>query len=377
MALLWFDGFTTSYHPDVIARRYTGSESVTGTNNNTNDAYVTGGKSPLSTTLASMHTPDLLGTAATTIICGADLKASSDTMSSYSPTGFAFRNADGEQLRVHLEEVSGWPVSGLPGGYSLQQMVVTRGATVLATSTTRFAMDSANTPCHVRFEIKVVFGAAGSVEVKYGRPNKPSAGFQTVEWDTSLASVDTEDQSSAGCTSVEYFHHRMGIDNWVIMDDSGADMNDFMGFLYSHRVANSLVGTYAEWGYAGGATTVQGALYEAAVNDDDDQRVSSNSPGQKSSANIQDTATSFNVGTNSEIKAIVFGQLSKMDTAGTATGVGFVRISSTDYDLDEQFTPAGTSYEYALFIQENSPATASAWTVTEIEGMELGVRHVS
>lgn len=377
MALLWFDGFTTSYHPDVMARRYTGSQSVTGTNNFTNDAYVTGLKSPLSSTLASLHTPDLLVSAATTIICGADFKATQDNMGSYSPTGFAFRNADGEQLRIHLEEVSGWPVSGRPASYSLQQLVVTRGATVLATSTTKIPMDNANTASHVRFEVKVVFGATGSVEVRYCPPSKPSAGWRTVQWDSSLASVDTEDQTSAGCTSVELFHHRMGLDNFVVMDDSGADMNDFMGFLYSYRVSNSQTGTYAEWGYAGGATTVPGALYETQSGDDDDQRLSSNSPGQKSSANIQDLAATYDVGTNSEIKAIVFGQLSKMDTAGAATGVGFVRISSTDYDLDEQFSPAGTSYEYATFIQVNSPATASAWTVTEIEGMELGVRHVS
>ena len=377
MALLWFDGFTSSYVPAVMGRRYTGSSSVAGSNNFVNEPYNKGLKCPLSTTVAALHTPDLVGSPATTIICGADLKVSQDTMSSYSPSGFAFHNADGEQLRVELQEVSGWPVSGLPAAYSLQELVVKRGATTLATSTTKFRMDSASSYSFHRFEIKVVFGATGSVEVRHYIPQKPSLGIQTVQWDSSLASVDTEDQVSAGCTSVVYNHQRMAIGNWVIMDDSGVDMNDFQGPLYAFRVTNSQAGTYAEWGYAGGATTVQGALYESQGSDDDDQRVSSNTVAQKSSCNIQDNATTYGLGSNTEIKAIVFGQLSKMDTAGAATGVGFVRISSTDYDLDEQFTPAGTSYEYAAFVQRLSPATAAAWTVTEIEGMELGVRHVS
>ena len=377
MALLWFDGFTTSYNGNVIGRRYSGSATVVGTSNFTNDAYITGLKSPLSTTVAAMHTPDLVGSPATTIICGADLKVGSEKMSSYDPSGFAFRNSAGEQIRVHLEQVASWPPSGYVADYSKQQLVVTRGATVLATSTTTFAMDSENIPSHIRFEIKIVFGASGSVEVRHCRPNKPSAGFQTVEWDNSLASVDTEDQASAGCDSVVFFHQRMGIDNWVVMDDSGSDMNDFMGFLYSYRVTNNGIGSYSEWGLAGGATNVPSALYEDQGADDDDRRVSSNSVGQKSSCSTNNNASSFKLGTNSEVKAIAFGQLSKMDTAGAATGVGFVRISSTDYDLDETFAPSGGSYEYSLFIQALSPASSAAWTVTEIEGMELGVRHVS
>ena len=106
MALLWADGFTASYHNGPLTRKYTGSNTSWLAASFVTDPYNTGLNVPLNTSVSALHTPDLLVSPATTIICAADLKVGSENMSSYANNGFAFHNSAGRQLTVELEQVA-------------------------------------------------------------------------------------------------------------------------------------------------------------------------------------------------------------------------------------------------------------------------------
>jgi len=50
-----------------------------------------------------------------------------------------------------------------------------------------------------------------------------------------------------------------------------------------------------------------------------------------------------------------------------------IRISGIDYEGTEQFLP--TTYSPVTQQYDTSPATASAWTVGEIDAAEFGIRR--
>jgi hypothetical protein len=58
--------------------------------------------------------------------------------------------------------------------------------------------------------------------------------------------------------------------------------------------------------------------------------------------------------------------------AGIRTGKSFVRISGTNYDSSTFYPSSSPRTHYNLM--ETSPATASAWTSTELNGLEAGVK---
>lgn len=63
----------------------------------------------------------------------------------------------------------------------------------------------------------------------------------------------------------------------------------------------------------------------------------------------------------------------KKQDAGTVSMKPVIRISGVNYEGTEQFLP--TTYGHVTQQYDVSPATASAWTVAEIDGAEFGIRH--
>jgi hypothetical protein len=61
--------------------------------------------------------------------------------------------------------------------------------------------------------------------------------------------------------------------------------------------------------------------------------------------------------------------------AGTCDAQTVARISATNYFGTQ--TGVSTSYGYLSHLYETSPATASAWTASEIDGAEFGVKHTA
>lgn len=64
----------------------------------------------------------------------------------------------------------------------------------------------------------------------------------------------------------------------------------------------------------------------------------------------------------------------KKSAAGTALFKPDMKIGATEY-LGTEFAPSDGSYAYFKQLLETSPATSSAWTESEINGMELGAER--
>ncbi len=77
-------------------------------------------------------------------------------------------------------------------------------------------------------------------------------------------------------------------------------------------------------------------------------------------------------GTIGTIKGVQIVSQMKTDDAGAKTAKLFYRISSTDYD-GSSLTPTA-SFAIKVELTELSPATSSAWTSSEVNGMEAGVK---
>jgi hypothetical protein len=77
------------------------------------------------------------------------------------------------------------------------------------------------------------------------------------------------------------------------------------------------------------------------------------------------------IGTTNAIKAVQVLTYGKTTTSGTIRAVS--RISGTNYFGTSR--ALGSSYAYLANIWQNSPATSSPWTDSEIDGAEFGVEH--
>jgi hypothetical protein len=62
----------------------------------------------------------------------------------------------------------------------------------------------------------------------------------------------------------------------------------------------------------------------------------------------------------------------RKDDAGTRKVAPLFRISSTDYVGSDD--TLSTSYQYFGQIYENSPATSAAWSISEINNAEIGLK---
>lgn len=116
-------------------------------------------------------------------------------------------------------------------------------------------------------------------------------------------------------------------------------------------------------------TPSAGSNYEC-VDDplDETDYVESSTVGHKDSYEF--TSLHGSVGT---IHAVQTSLSCTKNGLGTRSIKPITRIGSTDYEGDEIFLPLGSNIE--VFVWDQSPATSSAWTVTEVDGAEFGVKQ--
>lgn len=123
-------------------------------------------------------------------------------------------------------------------------------------------------------------------------------------------------------------------------------------------------GTYTE--FAGGSYT---AIDDTALTSD---LLTSNTNGERMSAGFFDIAA---LGSGESIANVKVTSATSRDTSGPQNANIFARISGTDYNGSDQAVQLNIATTPRV-IQDwaTSPATSSAWTVTEINGAEFGIR---
>jgi len=171
-------------------------------------------------------------------------------------------------------------------------------------------------------------------------------------------------QSSQGINSTT-----VRIDDFYYLDTSGsAPNNDFLGDVRIDTVLPSGAGNTTQF------TPSTGSNYqcvdEASQNGDTDYV-------QDSTVNHKDTYAYADIThTPSAIYGVQVNMIAKKDDAGTRSVCSVVRSGGTDTDGATQALSA-VSYSDLMEIIENDPNTAAAWTKTNLNAAEFGVKLVA
>ena len=159
-------------------------------------------------------------------------------------------------------------------------------------------------------------------------------------------------------------------DDWYICDGSGSVNNDFLGDIQIRCIlpqtdAVGGIGSSAQFALSTGSD--QGALVDEAEPNGDTDYVYDTTAGH---------AVTFNypaVGINGTVKGLTVLPYLKKTDAGARQVTTVARVSGTTYDAGSSISPE-TNYVCQPQIWERSPATNSAWTVSEIDSAEFGLK---
>lgn len=235
----------------------------------------------------------------------------------------------------------------------------TRNGTTLATSSNALATNTT-----YFMEVKVVINdTTGSIEV---RVNGSSSGWINITGqdtkNTANATANSISLSGLSATGITLY-----MDDVYICDGSGSTNNDFLGDVRVDCYMPSGNGNSSQLTGSDGNSTDNYALVDEALQNGDTDYVQSATSGQKDTYAFSDM---------SHTPASIFGtqlnMISKKDDSGTRSICSVVRSGGTDYDGDTQ--ALGTTYSDYRQIRETDPATSAAWTRTNLNNAEFGVK---
>jgi hypothetical protein len=242
------------------------------------------------------------------------------------------------------------------------QIQITRGSTVLATSASS-ALDKIGEWFYL--EVKAVLGdtTAGSISV---RMNNAVV--------VSISGTDTKN----GGTKTVYDRIVIGmltgsssryIDDIYIANGAGSVNNDFMGEVRCYAIAPNANGNYSQFDGSDGNSTDNYLLVDDAL------PLAAGAISDYVGTAVDNEYDTYGFADQTwpgSIRGVmVRGQAQKTDAG--AKSIAFVgRTSSTDYDGTDQ--ALGTSWGVYTRLMEVDPATTSAWTLSNFNAYEFGVK---
>lgn len=216
---------------------------------------------------------------------------------------------------------------------------------------------SAPTDEWIWLELKILFSASGFIEI---RINGNAVSTITGNFEVSFNPNVTAIQFSSTVTSDTTF-----IDDLVVLDTSGTELNDFLGDSRIQTQFPNGDGVNTDW-------TTTGTSHYTEVNetshDGDSTYVESGTVGDR------DTYTFPNLGvTPATIFAVqVSGIVRK--TNANATSLKAVAVSNSTSGTSATDTDVSTTYSKPLgAIFTKDPNTGSDWTVSGLDNAEFGV----
>jgi hypothetical protein len=154
------------------------------------------------------------------------------------------------------------------------------------------------------------------------------------------------------------------LDNIYVLDTTGSVNNDILGPIRVDNLLPDGAGNYTNM-----TRSDTGLANFEHVDDQDPDGdttyVYAETEGTKDTYTANDTASSDEV-----IAGVIGNVIARKEDAGAKFVRPIVRIGSTDYNGDS--TALTESYALAKHVWDESPATATTWTSSEIDGMEIG-----
>lgn len=195
------------------------------------------------------------------------------------------------------------------------------------------------------------------LEVDLSNVNTSAGPTRSVE-----VGIPTYDGAGNGSEMVVY------LDDFVMIDTTGSVTNSWPDGAGVWRLDPDGDGNYSQWTSTGvnDYTEIDDVASFGSLPDGDTTKLTHAVVGERTSTTLDD------LGIAGVVKGIQVMTNNKLAAAGADQMATFLRISSTDYD-NSDFTPS-TSFAWQQEAVTASPATSVAWTVSEINGMELGVK---
>lgn len=249
---------------------------------------------------------------------------------------FAFYDANAEQCSIRLDSSS--------------HIIVSRGATLLATSTNTV---STNTWYHIQFKA-TIHNTAGNYEV---RVNGTSTNWIPAQGGTANTRGTGTNNSATQCVA--------GGINW--QHDDYAVWDDFPGVLSAAYLRPAAPGNYAQWSPNSGNN--HGAVADL-IPDSDASFVATVTAGHIDTHVLEKLPVS-GTPTIAGIQHVIYA---KQDAGVQRTVRPKQRASGTDYNGTSVNTT--TAYAYITEAKSVDPATSAAYTKTSLEAAEFGFENV-
>lgn len=374
MAARWFEGFEAMLKQEQFERHYA---SVSGVDDGTAD----GGHDA---SLSSLDSNDMILTSKALAsptdvwIIGTHFRITSNdgllAAAATNPYIAWHLTGSGEQLRVEMRNAN--PANAKPGGL-YYRLHVLRGATELAQSNEVFRADNTQ-QAWTYFEFKAdIDTVLGSLEARWS-PLFGTKG-QTVTWSSSLAMVNTANQGVANADAFAIScdqsngAYTVAFDDLYVLDGTGAANNDFIGPVRIEALDPTGDGNTTDWALAGGSASVEDALNEGQVVQstlEDDKRITSSTVAETTLATMSSLGSIVGniVGVRTALNV-------KMETTGSRTiAFRYRRPAGPAETNGDTVVVNSTTFVGVDDVREQDPNTAAAWTVADVNAVELGVR---
>lgn len=343
MSLIWADGFENS---SLWSRAYSLADTAPtlGTGRSGNCLSLTGATSTPSIVLYNIPSADQHAT----IILGCAFNAVNSFQNSNSSPFLRFLGDTGTTTHVNLY---------FDSTSSGANITAARDTTVLGTSSGL----TFNTNQWYYLEVKVVLhDTTGSVVVK-----------QNGTTILNLTNVDTKNAGTGSVIDAVRFRGRVTNTTTVLVDDlyllngAGSVYNDFLGDITVETIRPNGNGNVSEWDGSDGNSTDNYLLIDEATYDQSDY-VRSGTTNEKDLYAYGSLAAA--TGT---VKGVVAKAVMSKTASGAQSARQISRISSTNYNGGSETLTTTDSVKKQAW--EQSPATSSDWTISEVNGAEFGV----
>lgn len=265
--------------------------------------------------------------------------------------GFAFKITT--SVEVELVTLFDDSTEGVGVRIEKDLVSVLRGATVLGTGTFDIKQDA-----WYWLELKVKCNdTTGTYEVKIGESTVLSGSGV----DTKEGTHDYHNIVRIADGYSEDFH----IDDLYICDSSGASNNDFLGNVKVQTLLPDGAGNSTQFTPSAGSNYA--CVDEAIINDDTDYV-------EDSVSTNKDLYTFSNVASGtSGIKGVQIDTCCRETDATSYSIITVIRSGATDYD-DSAQAIGTTNYVSKRRVAEQNPNTSAAWTETNINSAEFGIK---
>lgn len=249
------------------------------------------------------------------------------------------------------------------------RIIVARGGsggsagTLLATSTNTLALG-----VWYHIEMKAtIHNTTGDYEVRVNGTSTgwiPAQGGTANTRNTANAYFNGMATPNLGSTS-----SRMDVKMMYVCDTSGSSANNFLGVCRGALIRPAAAGNYTQWTANSGANFWQVADH-FNYHDGDLSYNATSTANNIDSFVMEDLPAG--TGTVHGIQTVM---IAKQDGGAARSMAPLWRISGTDY----VGTTVNLGASYAMYLQQYSvsPATSSAWTVSELNGAEGGYKLIS